>query len=281
MPNRKVSYIKYFEYLYSMLINVEANGIQMRILRRAIEYRNDNPEEKIVSSIIVLLKSVNKVNNRIVLQGEQLVENGFDHGMREPFKCIILFNEQNIYMITNFHGRLYEGKEWLINKDFPKLRMNPNDAAIVLENPIRTVTTSKKNINDGKKVTKKLLNRTPIDMETDKELDLDIQLDRLPDMEKYRFYTQRSYRITRTRNRKTETVRIGWNKVLVHIFNFDFIVPNAITETRIVHETDTIDFTTFLNQILDDYFPEVDMIMPEVPNENVHDQVIDREHMPK
>ena len=280
-PNRKISNTKYIDYLYSMLINVNVNGIQMRILRRGIEYYNGDPHDKNVISIIVLLRNVQRVNNQIIIQGEQLIENGFDHGMREPFKCIILFNEQNIYMITNFHGRLYEGKEWLINKDFPMLRMNPNDAAIVLENPIRTVTTNKKNVNDGKKVTKQLLNRTPIDMETDNTLDLDIQLDKLPDMEKYRFYTERSYRITRTRNRKTETVKFGWNKVLVHIFNFDFIVPNAITETRIVRETDTIDFTTFLRQILDDYFPEVDMIMPEVPNEDIHDQVIDREHIPK
>ena len=281
MPDRRISYIKYLEYLYSMLINVKANGIQMRILRRGFEYYNSEPHEKIISSIIVLLKSVNKVNNRIILQGEQIVENGFDHGKCEPFKCIILFNEQNIYMITNYHGRLYEGKEWLIKKSFPPLRMNPNDAAIVLENPIRTVTTSKKNVNDGKQVARQLLYRTPIIMETDESLDLDIQLDKLPDMEKYRFYTERKYSTTRTRNRKKQVVTVGWNKVIVYIFNFDFIVPNSITETRIVHETDTFDFTTFLHQILEDYFPEVDMIMPEVPNEDIHDQVIDREHTPK
>lgn len=185
-------------------------------------------------------------------------------------------------MITNFHGRLYEGKEWLIKKDFPFLRMNPSDEAIVIENPIRTIASNKKNVDDKtKQIPNQLLRRTPIIMDFDESLDINVELNSLPDMDRYKFYTERRYSTTRKKNKKTEVIKVGWNKVLVHIFNFDFIVPNVITETRIVHETDTLDFTTFLHQILDDYFPEVDMVMPEVPNEDIHDQVIDHDHMPK
>lgn len=281
-PNRKISITKYIDYLYSMLINVNVNGIQMRILRRGIEYYNGDPHDKNVISIIVLLRNVQRVNNQIIIQGEQIVENGFDAGKREPFKCILIYNEQNIYMITNFHGRLYEGKEWLIKKDFPFLRMNPSDEAIVIENPIRTIASNKKNVDDKtKQIPNQLLRRTPIIMDFDESLDINVELNSLPDMDRYKFYTERRYSTTRKKNKKTEVIKVGWNKVLVHIFNFDFIVPNVITETRIVHETDTLDFTTFLHQILDDYFPEVDMVMPEVPNEDIHDQVIDHDHMPK